>query len=254
MAVQKLKAKRKSAAKITKAQLQKWLGAPIYTIDEAALEAQVGAVCGLAWTAVGGTTLTVEVAVSKGKGDIKLTGKLGEVMKESAQAAIGYLKANAEHFHLSVEDFENKDLHVHVPEGATPKDGPSAGITMATAILSAMTGKAVRGDLAMTGEITLRGNVLPIGGLKEKALAARRVGISTVIIPFGNKKDLEELPEVVKKDITFIPVKRVDEVFARAFVKEKKENKPQSGEGESSVKPLSTIDEKGQKPTVRCNG
>ena len=254
VAVQKLKAKRKSAAKITKAQLQKWLGAPMYTIDEAALEAQVGAVCGLAWTAVGGTTLTVEVAVSKGKGDIKLTGKLGEVMKESAQAAIGYLKANAERFHLSVEDFENKDLHVHVPEGATPKDGPSAGITMATAILSAMTGKAVRGDLAMTGEITLRGNVLPIGGLKEKALAARRVGISTVIIPFGNKKDLEELPEVVKKDITFIPVKRADEVFARAFVKEKKENKPQSGEGESSVKPLSTIDEKGQKPTVRCNG
>ena len=197
------------------------LGAPRFTIDSALLEPQIGAACGLAWTAVGGTTLTVEAAVMKGKGEVKLTGKLGDVMKESALAAFTYLRANAQTLGLNPDLFKENDLHIHVPEGATPKDGPSAGITLATAVLSAFSGASVRGDIAMTGEITLRGNVLPIGGLKEKALAARRVGIREVIIPFGNQKDIAELPDVLKKELTFYPVKNVSEVFALAFAEKK---------------------------------
>ena len=197
------------------------LGAPRFTIDSALLEPQIGAACGLAWTAVGGTTLTVEAAVMKGKGEVKLTGKLGDVMKESALAAFTYLRANAQTLGLNPDLFKENDVHIHVPEGATPKDGPSAGITLATAVLSAFSGASVRGDIAMTGEITLRGNVLPIGGLKEKALAARRVGIREVIIPFGNQKDIAELPDVLKKELTFYPVKNVSEVFALAFVEKK---------------------------------
>ena len=152
----------------------------------------------------------------QGKGDVILTGKLGDVMKESAHAAISYLRAHAEKYGIDERDFEKKDIHIHVPEGATPKDGPSAGITMATAILSAFTSKPVRKDVAMTGEITLRGRVLPIGGLKEKALAANRIGIRDVIIPEENKKDVEEIPENVRKNLNFICVSKVDEVFARA--------------------------------------
>ena len=191
-----------------------FLGAPRYKKEDNRFEKEIGAVTGLAWTAVGGTTLTVEATLMPGKGDLKLTGKLGDVMKESAQAALTYIRANADKFQIPAEKFSSFDLHVHVPEGATPKDGPSAGITIATAILSAFSGKNVRGDVAMTGEITLRGKVLPIGGLKEKSLAARRVGIKTVIIPEGNRKDIEELPAVVREEIKFIPVKQVDEVFA----------------------------------------
>ncbi len=197
--------------------VQAFLGAPRFTIDSALLEPQIGSAVGLAWTAVGGTTLSVEAAIFKGKGEIKLTGKLGEVMKESALASITYLRAHAEELGLNDELFTQNDLHIHVPEGATPKDGPSAGITLASAALSALSGRAVRGDIAMTGEITLRGNVLPIGGLKEKALAAKRVGIREVIVPAGNQKDIAELPETVKKDLTFYPVKTVAEVFALVF-------------------------------------
>jgi len=153
-----------------------------------------------------------------GKGDIVLTGKLGDVMKESARAAISYLRSNAETYGLKEEQFENTDIHVHVPEGATPKDGPSAGITMATAILSAFTKKPVRHDVAMTGEITLLGRVLPIGGLKEKLLAAYRIGVKDVIIPQENVKDLEEVPEVVKENVHFIPVDSVSQVFKTAIV------------------------------------
>ncbi len=198
---------------VDKAKVVDLLGAPRFKIDEDNFKLEIGAVNGLAWTAVGGTTLTVEATKMRGKGEIKLTGKLGDVMKESALAAISYLRAHAEKYDIDEDIFTTTDLHLHVPEGATPKDGPSAGITIATAILSILTEKRVRGDVAMTGEITLRGKVLPIGGLKEKALAARRLGIKTVIIPDGNRRDIEGLPEVVKKDVTFIPVKTVDEVF-----------------------------------------
>jgi ATP-dependent Lon protease len=189
------------------------LGAPKYKKDETRFHQEIGAVTGLAWTAVGGASLIVEATIMPGKGDLKLTGKLGDVMKESALAALSYIRSHAEKYGIESEKFSNFDLHVHVPEGATPKDGPSAGITMATAILSAFTGTPVRGDVAMTGEITLRGKVLPIGGLKEKSLAARRLGIKTVIIPYENKREIEELPAVVQKDVSFIPVKSVDEVF-----------------------------------------
>ena len=178
---------------------------------------EVGACTGLAWTAVGGTTLTIEAALMHGKGEILLTGKLGDVMKESARAAISYIRANANKYGIDSARFESTDIHIHVPEGATPKDGPSAGITMATAILSAFTGKPVKKGVAMTGEITLRGKVLAIGGLKEKTLAAFRKGIKTVVIPRANEKDLAEIPEEVKKEIIFVPVTDADEVFSVAI-------------------------------------
>ena len=190
-----------------------FLGAPRYKPETDRFEKELGAVTGLAWTAYGGTTLTVEATLVPGKGEVKLTGKLGEVMKESALAALTYIRANAEKYGIPADKFTSFDLHIHVPEGATPKDGPSAGITIATAILSVFSGRKVKGDIAMTGEITLRGKVLPIGGLKEKSLAARRVGIEKVIIPEGNRKDLDELPQIVKDELTFFPVKSVEEVF-----------------------------------------
>ena len=204
------------------------LGAPRFTGDEIRSESEVGAVTGLAWTAVGGTTLTVEACLTPGKGELKLTGKLGDVMKESAQAALTYIRANATKYGVESSAFTENDLHVHVPEGATPKDGPSAGITIATAILSAFTGRKVRKDIAMTGEITLRGKVLPIGGLKEKSLAARRVGIANVIVPVGNNRDVKEIPETVRKDICFYAVESVADVFALAFEEpfERKEETP----------------------------
>ena len=178
---------------------------------------EVGACTGLAWTSVGGTTLTIEAALMRGKGEILLTGKLGDVMKESARAAISYIRAHAEKYKIDSSRFENTDIHIHVPEGATPKDGPSAGVNMATAILSAFINKPVRKGVAMTGEITLRGKVLPIGGLKEKSLAAFRKGIKTVVIPRANEKDLADIPEEVKKAITFVPVTEADEVFTVAI-------------------------------------
>ncbi len=178
---------------------------------------EVGACTGLAWTSVGGTTLTIEVSLMQGKGEILLTGKLGDVMKESARAAISYIRANAKKYGIDEDRFEKTDIHVHVPEGATPKDGPSAGITMATAILSAFIEKPVKAGVAMTGEITLRGKVLPIGGLKEKALAAFRQGIKNIIIPVGNEKDLTEIPEEIRKEITFITATKVDDAFEVAI-------------------------------------
>ncbi len=217
VAVQYASNKQLPCVEIDGEKVKNLLGAPKFTLDEALRTPEVGAVTGLAWTAVGGTTLTVEVMAMPGKGELKLTGKLGEVMRESAQAALTFLRAHAEKYGLTTEIFGTTDLHIHVPEGATPKDGPSAGITMATAILSALTGKAARSNVAMTGEITLRGKVLPIGGLKEKSLAARRVGIKTVIMPKGNERELAELPAVVRKDVRFVPVSEADEVFAIMF-------------------------------------
>ena len=200
---------------VTEKTVRELLGEPRFDIKNESLAPEIGAVKGLAWTSVGGTTLTVEATAMDGKGELKLTGKLGEVMKESALAALSFIRSHADKYGIEPERFGKTDLHIHVPEGATPKDGPSAGITIATAILSALTGKPARGDIAMTGEITLRGKVLPIGGLKEKSLAARRIGIKTVIIPEGNAREIAELPEVVREDIQFVPVSSVDEVFER---------------------------------------
>ena len=212
--------------KLDKKKIIELLGAPKFVLDETERKAEVGAVTGLAWTAVGGTTLTVEATVMHGKGEIKLTGKLGDVMKESALIALSFIRAHAAKYGVDEELFSKIDIHLHVPEGATPKDGPSAGITIATAMLSAITGRQVRGEIGMTGEITLRGKVLPIGGLKEKALAARRVGVKKVIIPQGNERELSELPEVLRQDVEFIPVKEIDEVFALAFTDDIKPKKP----------------------------
>lgn len=197
-----------------------YLGAVKYRRDKALLTDETGAATGLAWTAVGGTTLTIEVSLMKGKGEILLTGKLGDVMKESARTAISYIRARAKDYGIDEDRFSKTDIHIHVPEGATPKDGPSAGITMATAILSAFIDKKVKKSVAMTGEITLRGNVLPIGGLKEKALAAYRLGITDIIIPEDNLKDEEDIPAEIRNEITFYPVRKADEVFKIAFKEE----------------------------------
>jgi len=205
--------------KITDKDIKDFLGTARFNEKDALAENQVGAANGLAWTQYGGTTLNIEVCLIKGgNGAVQLTGKLGDVMKESAMAALSFIKANAEKYGVDVEKLKSCDLHVHVPEGATPKDGPSAGITMATAMLSCLTGRKVRSDIAMTGEITLLGNVLAIGGLKEKSLAAFRKGITEIIIPAANVKDLEDIPANVREKLNFHPVKKADEVFALALV------------------------------------
>ena len=203
---------------VTAKSIEELLGARRFDRDSKLLKDEVGAATGLAWTAVGGTTLTIEVSAMHGKGEVLLTGKLGDVMKESARAAISYIRSNSQLYGIDGAAFETTDIHIHVPEGATPKDGPSAGITMATAILSAFTGKPVKSSVAMTGEITLRGKVLPIGGLKEKALAAYRVGVKDVIIPAENKKDLEDIPQSVRSKLNFIPVTEIDTVFKTAII------------------------------------
>ena len=202
---------------ITKESIEKYLGIRKHLRDLTLEKDEVGACTGLAWTSIGGTTLTIEVGLMHGKGEILLTGKLGDVMKESARAAISYIRANAKKYNLDDEVFEKTDIHVHVPEGATPKDGPSAGITMATAILSAFINKPVKKSVAMTGEITLRGKVLAIGGLKEKALAAYRQGIKQIIIPSANMKDLIDIPKEIRKEIEFYPVDQVEQVFKKAI-------------------------------------
>lgn len=208
-----------AAPKVTVKNLAKYLGAPIYLEQEREKAAQVGLVCGLAWTSVGGVVLPCETTTMAGTGKLALTGSLGKVMQESGQAALSYIRHNAKALGIAEDFHKTLDIHVHLPEGATPKDGPSAGITMTLAIVSALTNKKVRSDLAMTGEITLRGRVLPIGGLKEKLLAALRYGIKEVFIPHGNIKDLEEMPASVTEGLTITPVKTMDDVLARAFVK-----------------------------------
>ncbi|MBE7081541.1 MAG: endopeptidase La [Clostridiales bacterium] len=202
---------------IDKVAVNEYLGIKKHARDMALEKDEVGAATGLAWTSVGGTTLTIEVSLMQGKGEIVLTGKLGDVMKESARAAISYIRANADKYNIDSSRFEKTDIHIHVPEGATPKDGPSAGITMATAILSAFTNKAVKKTVAMTGEITLRGKVLAIGGLKEKSLAAYRLGITNIIIPKDNQKDLVDIPKEIREKIDFIAVENIDEVFEKAI-------------------------------------
>ena len=207
----------KHTIKITARNLNQYLGKERYHFDMMNKKDEVGVARGLAWTSVGGETLSIEVNVMDGKGKVELTGKLGDVMKESAMAAISYIRSRADKLKIDNDFYENKDIHIHVPEGAVPKDGPSAGITMATAVVSALSGKAVRNDVAMTGEITLRGRVLPIGGLKEKSLAAYRAGIKTVIIPKDNKADTDDVPEEIRSDMKFIPVSDMDAVLKNAL-------------------------------------
>ena len=207
--------------------LSTYLGPAKYTIGLASKEPRVGVVNGLAWTSVGGEMLVIEAQIFPGKGGVQRTGSLGDVMKESARAARSYVRAHAVEFGIDPEFYKKLDIHIHVPEGAVPKDGPSAGVTMTTALVSALTGIPVKQNVAMTGEITLRGRVLPIGGLKEKLLAAHRAGIDTVLIPKENLKDLEEVPANVREALTIIPAEDVHTVLETALC-EKPIPKPQA--------------------------
>ena len=213
-----IKDQRKSI-KVTEKNLDKYLGVPKFRYGEAEQEDQVGVVTGLAWTEVGGELLTIEGVSLPGKGKMTVTGNLKDVMKESISAAASYVRSRAVDFGVEPPTFDRTDIHVHVPEGATPKDGPSAGVAMATSIVSIMTGIEVKANVAMTGEITLRGRVLPIGGLKEKLLAALRGGITKVLIPEENAKDLAEIPDNVKNNLEIVPVSRMEEVLQHALVR-----------------------------------
>jgi ATP-dependent Lon protease len=218
-AVKELMISKKKSVKVTEKSLEEFLGVPKYRFGEIETDDQVGVVTGLAWTDVGGELLTIEGVMMPGKGRMTVTGNLRDVMKESISAAASYVRSRAVTFGVEPPLFDRRDIHVHVPEGATPKDGPSAGTAMATAITSVLTGIPVRHDIAMTGEITLRGRVLPIGGLKEKLLAAARGGIKTVLIPEENAKDLTEISDAIKGGLEIVPVSRMDEVIARALVR-----------------------------------
>ena len=210
--------KSKCSIKVTKKLVQEWLGHEKFEYGTKEKKNQVGVVTGLAYTAFGGDILQIEVNYFEGKGKLIITGQLGDVMKESAEIALDYVKSNAKKFGIDVKFFETHDIHIHVPEGAVPKDGPSAGVTLTTAFVSALTNKAVDANCAMTGEVTLRGNVLPIGGLREKSIAANRSGITKVFIPKGNVKDIDELPDIVKENITFMPVDKVDTILKEAII------------------------------------
>ena len=210
----------KKSVTITEKNLFKYLGKEKFTYQMANAADEIGIVRGLAWTSVGGDTLQIEVNVMPGKGEIMLTGQLGDVMKESARTGISYIRSVSRDYQIADDFFEKYDIHVHIPEGAVPKDGPSAGITMATAMLSAITEQKVRADIAMTGEVTLRGRVLPIGGLKEKLLAAKNAGIKTVLVPKKNLADVEELSQEITKGLEILPVEHMEEVLKAAFVSE----------------------------------
>lgn len=210
----------KKTIKVTTRQLEDYLGRPKFLRAHGRQKPEIGVCTGMAWTEAGGDILPTEVNIFKGKGKLILTGKLGEVMQESAQAGLSYIRSRTQEFHLPDNFYEKQDIHIHLPEGAVPKDGPSAGITMATAMISALTHKKVRGDVAMTGEITLRGRVLPIGGLKEKVLAAYREGIHTIILPKENARDIEDIPETVRKTLEFVPVENMDEVLPHVWESE----------------------------------
>lgn len=235
---------------ITASNLEEYLGIRKFLPDELPPCDTVGLVTGLAWTSVGGETLEVEVNVMDGSGRLELTGNLGNVMKESVQAAMSYLRSRAQQLHLPQDFYKTKDIHVHFPEGAIPKDGPSAGITICTAMVSALTGVSVRRDIAMTGEISIRGRVLPIGGLKEKTMAALRHGIKTVIIPQANQKDLEEIDQTVRGALNFITVSHVDAVLETALNWPKEVQQP----AEPAPQPELVMEQprkKKQKPAIR---
>ena len=209
----------KRSIKVTKKLINTWLGHEKFEYGKREKKDQVGTVTGLAYTSFGGDVLQIEVTQFEGKGKLVITGQLGDVMKESASIAYDYVRANAKKFKIKPEVFDKTDVHIHVPEGAVPKDGPSAGVTLTTALVSLFTGTPVKADLAMTGEVTLRGNVLPIGGLKEKSMAAHRCGISTIVIPKANVKDLDDVPQAVKDAVTFIPAEKISQVLDAALVK-----------------------------------
>ena len=218
VAVEVIKADRNVCVKISSSSLPKFLGAPKFRYGTAEAQPQIGVATGLAWTELGGELLSVEVTIVRGRGKLTITGQLGEVMQESAHAAMSYVRSRAATLGLETNFYQKIDIHLHIPEGAIPKDGPSAGITLATALVSALCRVAVRNDLAMTGEITLRGRVLPIGGLKEKVLAAHRGGIKTVLIPKENEKDIADIPQQVLKSVTLIQVEHMDQVLRHALV------------------------------------
>jgi len=221
----------KSAVRVTPETLAKFLGPTRFLDAVIEKKSRIGVANGLAWTETGGDVLTIEVSILPGKGELRLTGKLGDVMQESGHAALSYARARARQLGLEKWFYRDIDIHVHVPEGAMPKDGPSAGITIATALVSALTGVPTRPEIAMTGEITLRGNVLPIGGLNEKAVAARRAGITTVLVPKGNEKDLVELPEDVRDSLAFVLVESMDEVLEKALERPAGAAAPSAGTG-----------------------
>jgi ATP-dependent Lon protease len=198
---------------VTPKNVHEFLGVPKVAPDEVLKKDQIGVATGLAWTAVGGEVLFIEALRMKGKGNLVLTGQLGDVMKESAQAAFSFAKSRARELGINEDDFNNYDMHIHIPEGAIPKDGPSAGITLATAMVSSLSQRAVRKDVAMTGEITLRGNVLPVGGVKEKVLAARRARVTQIILPAQNRRDMDEVPKELMGEIKFVFVENVRQVF-----------------------------------------
>jgi len=222
-----LKSKETDMFKVTAASVSKYLGPPRFRHGQIEEKDQIGLVTGLAWTQVGGELLCVETLVMPGKGELAITGKLGDVMKESAQAALSYVRSRSDFFMIDKTFYRKNDLHIHIPEGAIPKDGPSAGISMCTSLVSAITKRQVYRDIAMTGEITLRGRVLPVGGLKEKILAAHRGGIKKVIIPNENEKDLKDIPATITKQIEIVLVEHMDEVLSHALI---------LGQGESLFK------------------
>ena len=204
--------------RVTRANVHSFLGAPKFLPEAEQEEHEIGVATGLAWTSTGGEILYVEASLSRGRGNLTLTGQLGEVMKESAQAAVSYARAHAKTLGIEADFYQKLDIHIHVPAGAIPKDGPSAGITMATALISALTRRAVSRDVAMTGEITLRGRVLPIGGLKEKSLAAFRAGIRTIVIPDRNEKDLDEIPKPLRRKLNWVVAKNMSDVLKVALI------------------------------------
>jgi len=213
------------SVKVTDEKVTEFLGPPKFFSEMAERKDEIGVATGMAWTPVGGEILFVEATAMPGGKGLVLTGSLGDVMKESAQAALSFIRANTAKYHIQEDFFQKKDIHIHIPEGATPKDGPSAGVTLATALASLLMGKPVRHDIAMTGEITLRGKVLPVGGIKEKVLAAKRSGINTVILPKLNEKDLQEIPESIRKTMTFHFIEWLDEAFQLTLLDNKKNNR-----------------------------
>jgi ATP-dependent Lon protease len=235
--VEILKKDRSARIVVSSKNLGKFLGPPRYRFGKAEGEQKVGVATGLAWTEMGGELLGTEVTVMPGKGKLIITGRLGDVMQESAQAALSYVRSRAEELGLERDFYQRVDIHIHVPEGATPKDGPSAGITMATALVSALTKIAVRNDLAMTGEVTLRGRILPIGGLKEKVLAAHRGGIKIVLIPAENEKDIRDIPATVLKNVSIRLVDHMDQVLRQALVLERPEDFLRKAPAEEPVAP-----------------